>query len=290
MRPTGSGSSSPADERLVGPRLQSHRRRAGLSGHQLADLVGMTQSKISRIETGAVLPDPAAVRRIADALNLPPEVVEQLVDDADGEHNRMQDLRTDASAVVTQRQIAELEQKSKFVRLFNPTTIPGLLQTGHYATAVIISTQTLGAAPGKVPPESELMDAAAARIRRREVLQERATRVAIVMSEAALANRVADDHAMLQQIEFIQELAATDRFRIRILPFTQRLPGPLSTGFEVADERWVVIDLFNTAVTSPGAEDVRRYIRVFDELWEAATAEVEPILAEYARRYKSSTG
>src|SRR5688572_24624953 len=113
MTSTGSGSPLPADDSPVGARLASFRRRAGLTGHELAARTGMTQSRISRLETGAVLPDPAAVRRIAEALGLSPQVLEELVARADGEHNRMQDVRPDSSLTSRQTDLGELERKGK---------------------------------------------------------------------------------------------------------------------------------------------------------------------------------
>lgn len=249
----------------------------------------MTQSKISRLETGAVMPDPADVRRIAETLELPAAVIDQLVEDAGNEYNRMLDLRTGTKLIEKQSEFGGFERKSRVIRLFNPTTVPGLLQTDVYAKSIMTAAFRLASKPAQGPSESEILEAIAARIRRRETLYGRTNRVAILLSESALANRVAEDIVMLRQIEFIQQAAAAGRFEIRILPFAQRLPVPLASGFEVADERWLIVDLFNTVVTSEGRDDIRQYVRVFEELWEVATPEVEPILAEYARRYKSSS-
>jgi transcriptional regulator with XRE-family HTH domain len=290
LKSSSSGPPDPLPGQPVGQRLASFRRRAGLTGHQLASAAGTTQSKISRLETGAVMPDPAAVRRIAEALGLPAGVVEQLVDEADREHNRMQDLRPGNSLIGRQVGIGDLERKGRVIRLFNPTTVPGLVQVDVYAKVVMTTAYELAAGSGQAPSESAMLEEVAAKVRRRETLAGRNSRVAVLMSEAALANMVARPATMLRQIEFIQETAAAGRFEVRIIPFGRLLPGPLASGFEVIDEKWLFIDLFNTAVSSQGREDIRQYVRVFDELWEVGTDEVGPILAEYARRYQSGIG
>lgn len=282
--PTGSGA------RPVGARLASYRRKAGLTGLALAKQVGMTQSKISRIETSVVSPDPADVRLIAEALQLPAPVVEGLVEDADSQHhNRVQDVRPGRTGVVArQGEVGDFERKSRIIRLFHPTTVAGLLQTSEYAQAVMANAYRLQIGSGE-PSEADLIEAVAGRVRRRELLLKSRSKIFILLSEASLAHRVVDESAMLRQIEFVQEMVARRRFEIRILPFKRRLPGALVHGFELADEKRLFIDLFNTSVTSEGRDDIRQYIRVFEELWDAATPEVEPILAEYARLYKSSS-
>ena len=50
--------------------MRALRRSAGLTGVELARLVGVSQSRISRIETGHLVPQPDEVDRLASALKL----------------------------------------------------------------------------------------------------------------------------------------------------------------------------------------------------------------------------
>lgn len=52
--------------------LRTLRRASGLTGARLAARVGMSQAKISKIETGRVLPSALDVERILDALGVQP--------------------------------------------------------------------------------------------------------------------------------------------------------------------------------------------------------------------------
>ena len=60
---------------MIGDRVREHRKRKGLSQEQLGELVGFSQSKISKIENGCCdsLSD---LRLIAKALVIP---IEELV-------------------------------------------------------------------------------------------------------------------------------------------------------------------------------------------------------------------
>lgn len=289
MRSTGGPFPHDHDDRPVGAKLAGFRKRAGLTGHELAKMVGTTQSKISRLETGAVQPDPADVRRIAQRLELPASTVAQLVDEAEAEHNRMSDSRPGRAGLSDkQREVAAYERRSKALRLFNPTTVGGLMQTSNYAYAVMATAHRMMTGSARTASEAELLDAVAERIRRRETLLASKKRLFVVLSEAALANRVTSDEDMLQQVELLQELATSDRIDMRILPFETRLPHPAVHSFELFDDRWLGIDLFNTSLTSQGRQDIHYYRRLFEEMWEAATPDIDRILGDYARRYKSA--
>jgi transcriptional regulator with XRE-family HTH domain len=68
------------DSQTVGMTLRACRERAGLSQTQVADRVGMTQPKISRIELGDV--DNLSARdlaRLVDALSLSDEQILNLL-------------------------------------------------------------------------------------------------------------------------------------------------------------------------------------------------------------------
>ena len=50
--------------------VRTLRRNAGLTGVELARRVGISQSRISRLETGDLVPQGHEVDRLADALNV----------------------------------------------------------------------------------------------------------------------------------------------------------------------------------------------------------------------------
>jgi transcriptional regulator with XRE-family HTH domain len=67
------------ERRSLAGALRELRRAAGLSGERLAVRCAMSQAKISRIETGKVLPTVIDVERILTALSVPTEVASDLL-------------------------------------------------------------------------------------------------------------------------------------------------------------------------------------------------------------------
>lgn len=60
--------------RRIGQRLLRHRTKVrGLTQDQLAELSGVSQGTISRIERGDMLPSLATLHKLRDALGLPPD-------------------------------------------------------------------------------------------------------------------------------------------------------------------------------------------------------------------------
>lgn len=56
----------------IGPRIRHARERAVLSQGEFAQRVGISQNALSRIETGHSRPRMATIRKIAEALGVPP--------------------------------------------------------------------------------------------------------------------------------------------------------------------------------------------------------------------------
>src|SRR6516165_12385621 len=59
--------------------LREARKRAGLTGDRLAARCGISQSKVSKIETGKVLPTATDVERILTALGADPDRITELM-------------------------------------------------------------------------------------------------------------------------------------------------------------------------------------------------------------------
>lgn len=119
--------------------LRQLRRAAGLSGERLAARAAMSQTKISRIETGKVLPTVADVERILTALNAPDETVARLTSLARIASIGYTSRRAHAERGLwrTQDDISALVASSNRVRQFMPALPSGLLQTEAYARAVL---------------------------------------------------------------------------------------------------------------------------------------------------------
>ena len=282
----GSPLSDQDDEIPIGVTLARLRRAAGFTGQELGALTGMSQPKISRIETGTAQPDPRDVRTLARALDLDPTDVQRLVDRAERAQNRMTDWRPGEPGVADrQREVAQVEHTTREFRVFQPAVIVGLLQTSEYARAILTPFQLnlvasrTGDAPGVVS------EAVSARVRRHEVLADQRKKFHFVMTESVLTNRVCRPTDMLAQIERLREVARQDNVKLGIIPERARLSIPPYHGFELLDDRYVMVDLFNTTLMSRGRVDTSLYRQVFDNLQERAETEIDEILDRHLEIY-----
>jgi len=273
-------------EEPVGVALARWRRRKKIPGQALGDRVGMSQAKISRLETGAVTPDPGDVRTIATALGLPIDEVERLVELAEHSTNQLADWwPTQQSLANRQRDVRQLETASRELRIFQPAVVVGLMQTSEYARALMTSLQ-VGLADDRIADSTEAVaEAVAARMQRNQILEQPGRRFHFVMAEAVLANEVGGPTQMLGQISRIQYIAEQENVTVHIVALDAVWPIPPFHGFSVMDERCVLVDLFNTSLISRGRRTVGHYRRVFDALESVGTPDIGDVLERYQRFY-----
>lgn len=122
--------------------LRELRRAAGLSGERLAKRCAMSQAKISRIETGKVLPSVVDVEQTVRALSVPPEVAEQLLSLARVANVDYTSWRTYARIGLWrgQLELKALHESVGVIRQFLPAIPSGLLQPPEYARQVLTAT------------------------------------------------------------------------------------------------------------------------------------------------------
>jgi len=72
---------------------------------------------------------------------------------------------------------------------------------------------------------------------------------------------------------------------LSIIPGDADLSIPTYHGFELLDDRYVMVDLFNTTMMSRGHADTSLYRQVFDNLEEAGTTEIDDVLDKYFEIY-----
>jgi transcriptional regulator with XRE-family HTH domain len=129
----------PTPREQLAASLRALRQRAGLTGEQLAGQTGLSQPKVSRIETGRSLPNLEEVRAWAQATGASEEELGELA-------ALLEQLATSATSwrilhrlglAGKQQEIQELEQQARRITTFQPVMVPGLLQTADYARRVI---------------------------------------------------------------------------------------------------------------------------------------------------------
>jgi transcriptional regulator with XRE-family HTH domain len=276
---------SPEDGNELGELLARMRRSRNVSGAKLGKIVGISQPTVSRLENGIGLPDPHVVAQIASALGAGDAETRHLVDLAEQAHNRMTDWRPVALLSMGQRNVAQWEANADELRFFEPSVIPGLLQTTEYARAVLSSFQELLAPGSPGRREAAVSEAVSARVQRQEVLADQRKRFYFLIGEGVLRHLICPPEMMAAQISRLREVAKQDNVSVDIIPTDSRWEMVPLHGFTLFDATSVSIDLYNTGLTSRGKADAAVYRRVFDTLARHAVPEFESFLDRHLDHY-----
>lgn len=238
--------------------LRELRRGFGLTGERLAARCGMSQTKISRIETGKALPSVADVARILTALNVPSDQAKPLLELARAANVDYISGRAIARLGLGHRQLelkALIESASRY-RQFLPAMPPGFLQLRQYAEAVM--TATVSSAPAR-----DANEAVRARMEMRSVLDDESRRFELVMTEQAVRWNYAGAEIMAQQIAHLAREARRPNVEIAVIPHMTEVPnGPVNI-FAIFDDRMVLTELFNGGVSFRDPRDVNYYLELF---------------------------
>ena len=261
------GEASPQRARLAAA-LRELRTAAGLSGEALGREIGASQSKVSRLELGQLVPSAGDVERWAKATGASAEQRAQLLE-------LVEAVTTEAVAwrrrlrrglVGLQQETAELEASAGTIREFRPLLVPGLLQTPAYARAVYEAMHTSG--------RSDVPEAVAARMNRQAILYREGQRFEFVLTEAGVRWRLGPPELMLAQLDRLGQVATLPNVSLGIIPLGAEVPAWHSHGFVLFDDREggpvVHVETLTSALNVRSPDDVGRYLEAFKRL-EAAS-------------------
>lgn len=105
------------------------------------------------------------------------------------------------------------------------------------------------------------------------------------MTEAVLRNQICPPPEMLGQISHLREVSAHyANVEISVLLDDTSYEVPPLHGFTLLDDQMIIIDAFNTGLTSQGRKDMERYRRVFD-IFESQAVAIDSVLEKYESLY-----
>lgn len=265
-------------ERL-GMDLRALRLRAGLSGEQLAERIGTSQSRVSRTETARFRADLDMIGRWLDATGADLETRSHLLGLADEALVEVAAYRSIFRGSLAAEQQARLGQDAAASRLrhFQPFMIPGPLHTAAYARAALLAA--------RVADETGIDDAVAARLERGKRLRKRGgPKYHVIVTELALRWRPlgisTTDHG-----ECLRSLLTAGRasgISIQVIPAdapTRRAPmcAFLLTEFrpETGEPAIVQVELPAVEMTFVGVDDVTTFDLFWHQMADAALSPTE---------------
>ena len=244
----------------------------------------MSQSKISKIERGFLLPSVEDVATLCAVYEIPAGERDELLVITAG-------LREEASTRVTlarrvpemQQRISRLEESATLLRGFQPTMVLGLLQTSAYARCVfeIPDSQAL--------PATAVEDAIADRADRQQVLADPSKHFVLIMTEGALRWQAGSAEIMAEQCEWLADASVHSAGQVGIIPWTTPVHFFPRHGFHLYDEDAVIVGTETATATITGAADIATYVELFAALEQLAAfgPEAQRNFLRLARDYQS---
>jgi transcriptional regulator with XRE-family HTH domain len=219
--------------RLLGTELRRLREQAGLSGRELAARIKISQSKVSRIEAGMAMPTLPQVKRWAEITEAAPETTKSLVSLAEQAFTEIHTWRTSLqSRSHIQHDIQQREARARMVRTFQPSVVPGLLQTAEYARQVINLSPLANV-------RAEVAAAVAGRLDRQLALYEPDRKFEFLIVESALRWQPGPDpgRVLPAQLDRITSLSTLGNVRLGIIPYDRQALAFASHSFVIYEGR-----------------------------------------------------
>lgn len=253
-------SSVQEQRQALGKRLREIRRRAGVTGRELARAKSWHESKISKLEYGVTRPSDADIRAYCRHCGAEDQLDDLLatlhnIDTAYVEWR--QQLRTGMAN--RQRESSKAASRATLIRNWEPAMVSGLLQTADYAAAVMSNVIAFYRIP------NDLDDAVTARMERQRILYQRDKRFHILLGEQALYTTFGDDQVMIGQLDRLHSIIGLPRVTLGIVP--REAEGLVVVeNFFMFDDRLVKVEGHSAGiqVTQPG--EIALYGRAFDLL------------------------
>jgi transcriptional regulator with XRE-family HTH domain len=233
--------------------LRQERDAANLTQKEAAEALDWSVSKIIRIEQGAVAVTVTDLRTLLDIYKVTDEKREaELVELARGSRNQAWSEYKDIYSPAA-RTLFGNEAAAKIIYKYEPTFVPGVLQTEEYARALL-----LGLGHG----EDEIDRIVEVRLGRQELLdRDPPPRLQFILGEAAVSRAVGGRGVMRHQLDKLKELAERPGISLQVLPFSvgaHPRMGEAFTILEFADDLDDLLYLENADRESTSRESTSR--------------------------------
>lgn len=196
-------------------RLRERREQIGVDVKHITETLGFSRNYWSAVENERKILSEEALKKLLKLLEFGPDESRDLLELREIAKDR--GWWSDYSALFDAdlRRLFGLEHGAHTIRNYENLLIPGLLQTGEYARAVIHPDVT-------VPPV-QVDQRVKVRLRRQERLDDDTPlRLTAVISEAALHQQIGGADVLRRQLEYLVEVVERypHNVTLRVVPFT----------------------------------------------------------------------
>jgi transcriptional regulator with XRE-family HTH domain len=214
--------------RELGEGLREAMKQAGLNGKQAAQMLDVTPSYVSMLlagKRGASELDIAAFLGACRVKGPERDRLLALCREQDNPGWFQQHGSRLPQQLVT---LIDHENKAVAISVFEAILVPGLLQTGEYARAVI--SRSINVPPG------EVNDRVAARLARQSLFsRDRPARFTFYLHESALRLPVGGPAVMAQQLRHLQRMSTRSSLTVRVVPIALGAHAAMTGAFHLME-------------------------------------------------------
>jgi transcriptional regulator with XRE-family HTH domain len=259
--------------RRLAAELRRLRELAALTGDEVAERLGWSASKVSRIELYRTGIKTADLGELLELYGVAEDHRTELL--ALAREPRRKGWWEAYSDALPEEYAAliVLEAEAEYMGCWSPQLIHGLLQTADYARAVISAHMgsTIGLPPGKIRQRVE------ARLARQRIFtRDPQRRLDVILDQSALVRRISDTEVMRDQLEHLIEVSRQPNVTVRVLPLDGSHPigtgsfsvlrfGPVP-GIGPATEVVYIEQLSKTALYVEDEDEVFEYRQALEQL------------------------
>jgi transcriptional regulator with XRE-family HTH domain len=244
--------------------LRAAREAARLTTYELAERIGITQSRTSRIERGLAPVTPELVRAWADATGANASQGEALAREA---QRGARPGRGGAGGWTSPKPaLARVVHAMTSYTEFSVASVPGLLQVPGYATATV---QEMSHSAGELDASAIV----ARRMNEQSILYDPKRAFTFVICESALRYKPVTPEMMRAQAEKINTVATLPNVSVAVLPCAAETGLIIQSGFaiyEAPEESLVLVELLGGETMFTWEADVQRYRDAFTQISKAA--------------------
>lgn len=256
--------------------IRAARQEMKLTQGQVAKALDWSLSKVQRIESGEVSVSTTDLRYLLTYLGITDEgTIRRLMDGA--RVSRRERWFTDPKyrehLTTGTRRMLQFESEATIIRAFNPTVVPGLLQTAAYAREMFHS-------------KSDLLSEVAqdlryeVRMRRREQVfsHDKPPEYMLVLDESVFWREVGGARVAADQFADLLTMMREPGLSVRVLPFNEvavvAMLGPF-TIFELTDDADSVLytERYDEDEVIQKPREVQKHRLIFEDLWSRSLDE-----------------
>jgi hypothetical protein len=237
-----------------------------MTGRQLAAQCGWAPSKVTKIEHGRQMPTETDIRDWCVACGFPSEIPE-LIATIRSIDAQFMDWRRSLSIGTKHRQRQNIDayEKTTLFRVWEPSVVPGLLQTADYALGILATVVDFHGIPDDVD------DGVRARMDAQRVLTHGDRRFLMLLGQAALYTFVGDATIMRRQLQRLLEVSRHPRVSLGVVPLSAPYTVPRNNAFTIYDNRLVTIATYTAELSLTQRHEIATYERAFHRLSALAT-------------------